>query len=42
MHELDPVSGQWRKDAHRLLDQLAEVRAVNTVEPWRDTIAVEA
>jgi hypothetical protein len=42
MRELDPTSGQWKEDAHRLLAQLAEVRAANTVELWRDTIAVEA
>jgi hypothetical protein len=32
----------WRADAHRLIDQIAEVRAVNTEAHWRDAIAAGA
>ncbi|MDB5871213.1 MAG: hypothetical protein JWQ07_655 [Ramlibacter sp.] len=40
MRELgDPA---WEAQAHRLLDQIGKVRAVNTVAYWRDTVAVEA
>jgi hypothetical protein len=34
--------GSWRADAERLLAEVKNSRAANSVELWRDTIAVEA
>ncbi len=42
MRELDPAGSPWRADARRLLDQLRTVQAANTLELWRDKIAVAA
>jgi Domain of unknown function (DUF5624) len=33
---------QWEPLAHRLIDQIASVRATNSEAYWRDTVAVEA
>jgi len=32
----------WEVDAHRLIDRILKVRAVNTEAYWRDTVAVDA
>jgi hypothetical protein len=42
MRELDPSSSAWRTDAERLVDQLRVVRETNTIELWREKIAVAA
>lgn len=42
MRELDPSCSAWREDAERLVDQLRVVRKANTIELWRDEIAVAA
>lgn len=42
MREIDPTSDTWRSDARRLIEQMEIVQAVNTLEMWRDQIAVEA
>jgi hypothetical protein len=34
--------GSWRADAERLLAEVKNTRAANSVELWRDTLAVEA
>ncbi|HEY0576710.1 MAG TPA: DUF5624 domain-containing protein [Pseudonocardia sp.] len=34
--------GSWREDGERLLGQVETARAANSVELWRDTIAVQA
>jgi hypothetical protein len=40
MRELgDPA---WEAHAHRLMEQIVKVRAINTEAYWRDTVAVEA
>jgi Domain of unknown function (DUF5624) len=40
MRELgDPA---WEADAHRLIEQIVKVRAINTEAYWRDTVAVTA
>ncbi len=42
MHALDSASSLWRTDAERLLRSITTARAANSVELWRDKIAVEA
>jgi len=32
----------WESDAHRLIEQTAKIREMNTEAYWRDTVAVEA
>jgi hypothetical protein len=41
LREVDP-DGRWRADAEALLATLKSTRAVNSVELWRDRIAVDA
>jgi hypothetical protein len=40
MRELNPASDAWRADATRLIEHAAATRAANSVELWRDGIAV--
>jgi Domain of unknown function (DUF5624) len=42
MYRLDPFSELWRKDAERLLTATEVARRANSIEMWRDGIAVEA
>src|SRR5450830_842316 len=42
MHEIDPASDLWRRDAENLILVTETARAANTVAMWRDQIAAEA
>ncbi len=42
MRELEPGSDTWRADARRLIEQMEIVQRTNTLELWREKIAVEA
>lgn len=42
MREIDPSSTLWRSEAVRLLESTRIARAANSLELWRDLIAVDA
>jgi len=42
IRDLEPDSGAWQHDARRLLTSVENARRSNSLELWRDVIAVEA
>ena len=42
MREVDPEGALWRHEAQRLIDSTVLARRANSVELWRDVIAVSA
>jgi hypothetical protein len=42
MRAMAPKSELWRNDIHRLTEAVTKARAANSVDVWRDRIAVEA
>lgn len=42
IHDLDPGTDLWRRDAEKLLDAVTAARAANSEALWRDRICVDA